>query len=352
MNYITINKNKYSFSSLGYSEIDKKNLTDEEEIAINLIQKWQNGEQNFEFFTSGSTGQPKKIELSRKILTYSALETLRYLKIRSGSALLCISPKFVGGTMVIIRALVGKLHLEIMPASSDFTPVDKHYTLTSMVPLQIENILANYPEKLNQFDHILIGGAPLDPMSEERLLKLKPESKIYVTFGMTETASHVAIRPIGKDFFQTIGDIQIDSDENDRLLLKGSVTDNQWIHTNDVVEIKSVDRFQWIGRADFIINSGGFKVNPEKVEKHLKTHFPNRNIMISGLPDKKLGEKVICIVEGNPFEWDINKIHDGLHRYEMPRKVYFMDRFEQTSSGKIDRLKTINILLNQLSHEP
>ena len=85
---------------------------------------------------------------------------------------------------------------------------------------------------------------------------------------MTETASHVAIKTIGEDYYSTMGDLEINIDERGCLKLRGTITNNKFIQTNDIVEIKK-NKFKWIGRADWVINSGGVKIFPENLERRI-----------------------------------------------------------------------------------
>lgn len=344
MNYLKLRNDNLPIDFIINSENVKKKLTKEEEYTIKFIKDWKKGRKFFEFMSSGSTGRPKKISLSRKVLEYSAFQTLNALKIKSpGILLLCIPPQFMGGTMVIVRSLVGNLDLEVI-SPENLMDASQTYELVSLVPLQIQKILRTCPLQLDKFKNILIGGAPLHPSLENLLLNDPVTSNIYVTFGMTETASHFALRKIGDPYFKTIGDIRIQTDENNCLMVNGMVTGEKWLKTNDIVKIVASDSFQWLGRNDFVINSGGFKVHPEKVESLLSNHLTGRNYMITGIDDNTLGQKVICLIEGEPCEVKVN--FNEFHRYERPKEFHFIPTFKYTDSGKIDRIKTKNLFLH------
>ena len=91
------------------------------------------------------------------------------------------------------------------------------------------------------------------------------------------------------------------------------------IKTNDVVKLISSKNFIWIGRKDFIINSGGIKINPEKIEKKISSHFTNKFI-ISSLNDKFLGEKVAIVFEKS-IPKNYNIAIESLEKYEKPKIV-------------------------------
>ena len=156
---------------------------------------------------------------------------------------------------------------------------------------------------------------------------------------MTETASHIALKNLteGEKTFQTLGDIQIDLDQRHCLRLCGTLTHNNWIQTNDIVELISADRFRWLGRADFVINSGGVKIHPEIIEAELSNQL-KIPFFVAGIPDKEFGQKVILVVESQEYpQIDWSKIE----RYQRPKETYALPQFEWTESGKINRKATL-----------
>jgi O-succinylbenzoic acid--CoA ligase len=109
------------------------------------------------------------------------------------------------------------------------------------------------------------------------------------------------------------------------------------------VSVIDATHFEWLGRYDNIINSGGIKLIPEQIEKKLSQFIPN-SFFTTGLPDKKLGEKLVLIIEGNPI--DLPDFSSMLSKYEIPKEIFYLKQFIRTNSGKIKRNDTIK-LLNQ-----
>ena len=100
-----------------------------------------------------------------------------------------------------------------------------------------------------------------------------------------------------------------------------------------------------------MINSGGVKIIPEKVEAVVATIFnklnlPNR-FFIAGLPNAQLGEAVTLVVEGmltkDETESLTHALSQTLSRYENPKAIYCLEKFIYTNSGKINRPETISI---------
>jgi O-succinylbenzoic acid--CoA ligase len=115
----------------------------------------------------------------------------------------------------------------------------------------------------------------------------------------------------------------------------------------------SPQTFRWIGRWDNVINTGGIKVIPEVLEGKLARIFSRLNIhrryFIAGRPDPALGSHVALIIEGDPLtpeavEMLQKEIVNILLKFENPRQILFVKRFHDTSSGKINRMETLNQL--------
>jgi o-succinylbenzoate---CoA ligase len=308
---------------------------------LRLITYWFSDQDTFVFETSGSTGSSKQITIERKKIQYSTKATFDAIDPdgKISSSLLCIDPQFIGGAMVVFRALIMNHDLRVVEPSGnplESLKRDEKYDLASMVPLQYHN---SNIEDLNKIGNILIGGAPIRINVNAKL-----KSVVYSTFGMTETVSHIALKTIDTPVFHTTGDIIIDTNVNGTLRLNGTITDHKWLLTNDVVEKISTTEFIWIGRKDFIINSGGIKQNPETIESVLRKEI-KIPFLVSSLPDKLLGEKLILILEGH----QIQKIdYSDLTKFEVPKQIHILPKIPRTTSGKLDRNAARKILIEEL----
>lgn len=340
---ITIQGQQLTTDQIGNGSFEKNQFSQDSQHLLDFIQSWTKGNRDFTFETSGSTSKPKKIQLTKEILVYSAKETLKYLNFddrQHKPFLLPISPRFIGGMMVAVRALVSNSDLVVADPQKPIWPEARYFT-ASFVPLQIQKILQSDSQNLASVENILIGGAALDPILEEKLLQAN--TRCFHTYGMTETASHVALRPLGKATFHALGDAQFDLNDGGKLVISGTVTGNQPLATNDLVDIKDSQTFQWKGRGDFVINSGGYKIQPESVEARLSSQLV-APFIISSLPDAKFGNKVVLISE----ESERSLQFDDLHPYEKPKALFFRQQIAKTASGKPDRIKTRETLLKQI----
>ena len=317
-------------------------LTSEELWILEMAAKLQEGVADFSFQTSGSTGVPKIINLSKDQLIQSAETTLSHFSIKPGARfLLCIHPQFIGGAMQVVRAYVNQGQLDVLAPERILDIDHTKYDLVSMVPLQLNKLYKDLKSHLNDFNHLLIGGATMDPKLEQKIASdTSIITKIYATYGMTETASHIAVRRLGSHFFKRIGQLKISINDSSCLKIRGLITKNQWLQTQDIVELIDENTFKWLGRQDFMINSGGFKVHPEKIEHHLKKQT-DQPLMITSLPDEVLGQKVVLLLEGAlmpTFDYTT------LHPYEKPKKRLNLKKFIYTKNGKIDRKATRKLI--------
>lgn len=135
-------------------------------------------------------------------------------------------------------------------------------------------------------------------------------------------------------------------DERNCLVIKAPKVNDDPIVTNDVVKLFSDTEFEWLGRYDNVINSGGVKLFPEQIEAKLEPIMPSR-FFVAGLPDEKLGKKLVLLIEGT-LESDklFQKIKSlgTLQKFEVPKAIHVIPTFLETETGKIRRKQTLGII--------
>lgn len=309
--------------------------------ALVFINQWLSGVQDFEFKTSGSTGPSKNIQVQRNQIELSAKNTLGFLGLEQGQkALVCLNAEYVAGKMMIARSLIGSLEMHICdPSENPFAIYDVQFDFTAVVPLQLYKWLGNMQEYsgLQHVKTIIVGGAALGVALEQQCKVLT--GRIFETYGMTETLSHVAMREVGTQeaFAPVFEDLLLGQDERNCLKIKGAITQNEWLQTNDIVQLGSDNNFVINGRADFVINTGGVKVSPEAIERQIKLHLQLENeFVISSMPDDQLGEKLVLVIEAELSAINFSNF-DFLPKYMKPKKLVCLPEFPKTNSGKIDR---------------
>lgn len=351
MSKLIIDGNSYEIPDLVPGKLSIESNLGIEESVLSFIEDWHKEEASFEVITSGSTGPPKTLVITKNSMEESARMTANAINLKSGMiAMLAMNPEFIAGKMMIARALTLNMDLVIVPPSSNplknwnqSTKID----FIALVPLQIETLIdEGYSEQLNSIEAILVGAAPISPSLAGKIEKLK--TSVYHTYGMTETISHIAIRRLNgpeiSESYRVLDGIGIDTDSRGCLVISGRFLNGPVI-TNDQVKIISPHEFKWLGRLDNVINSGGVKINPEIIEPQIAQLLLSQNeqfkrLFLAGVPDDKLGEKMILFVEGslsNKKDILLNWLRSNLEAYHCPKDIIELEKFELTQSGKLNR---------------
>lgn len=310
---------------------------------VEFLEQFVKGEK-ISCLTSGTTGPPKTIFFDAEQLNRSASITLDFFQLNQGdTVLLPLSCKHIAGKMMVVRALVGKLNLSVIePVAKVREIVDAHYDFAVMVPLQVNSLLELKDQTSpSQFGKILLGGAEV---SHHLVHKIKgAELNVWQSFGMTETMSHFAMRQISpveqKNYFCLTG-FTIDNKFNSQLEVSNPALGINELQTNDVIEIHSNGTFNWMGRVDNVVNSGGYKLHPELIELKIKGLLDTTPVFILvGIPDDKFGEKLVLFYEGDVFvnDHDLTILKTELKTYEWPREFISTKVLDRTNSGKIIR---------------
>lgn len=354
-----LNGNTYSKKKL--QEVAEKIVgegEDYEQAIGNFLLNWLDESATLKVNTSGSTGKPKAITLKKQHMINSALATGEFFNLQEGNtALLCLPADYIAGKMMLVRALVLGLELDyVKPTMHPLKNTDKSYDFSAMAPLQLENSF----DKLEQVKTLIVGGAQISRNLERKVQD--NTTAIFETYGMTETITHIAVRKVNhktnvessavetssvnSGSFKTLPNIMLSKDDRDCLIINAPKVSDNPVITNDIVNLVSKTQFEWLGRHDNVINSGGIKLFPEQIEKKLSVII-NTRFFVAGIPDESLGQKLILIVEKEiDIEQLLQRIKDlpTIRKYEVPKKIYWFPKFKETESGKIQRIETINLI--------
>jgi len=310
-----------------------------EQVMGDFLLDWLDDKPFIKVKTSGSTGKPKSIKVQKQAMVNSAIATGDAFGLRPGfTALHCLPTNFIAGKMMLVRAMILGLELDVVePKSSLKIPQNKHYHFCAMIPLQLQNSL----DIAEQIDIIIVGGAPV---SQPLLKSIKPlTTKIFATYGMTETVSHIAIKPInGKcaesEHYKALTGVEISQNKKGCLVINAPHLSNGKIETNDVVELYSPTEFEILGRLDNVVN----KLHPEQIERKLQSYI-SQLFFVIGIPDDSLGEKLILVVEGDADNLS-KKAFENLDKYEVPKEIFSVNKFVETENQKIQRNKTLALI--------
>ena len=290
--------------------------------------------------TSGSTGTPKEIKLKKIDLISSSKLTADYFNLKPGDKVInCLPVEYIAGKMMLVRSLVLGLDLYLFPVnSSPIKQIQKNYDLIAFTPMQLENSILF----IDRIKNVLVGGSAVNENLKQKILNIN--TNVYETYGMTETITHIAVRNLtkGENEFTTLPGIEIGKRDN-CLFIKPNHLSIEMVQTNDIVQFTNKNKFLLIGRRDFIINSGGVKLNPEAIEKKLAKYI-SADFVISSIDNSKFGEVVALVFKKNIPD-NYSKAFTHLSKYEIPKEVLVIDNFPEIN-GKINRLKIRSIINN------
>jgi O-succinylbenzoic acid--CoA ligase len=338
--------NGESFSSVEVLKMHAKQLIEngkEDGISIgNFISEWLDENDFITVKTSGSTGTPKEIKLQKKHVFNSANATVTYFDLRENTkALLCLPSEYIAGKMMLVRAMIAGWYLHTTsPEKNPLENSDENFNFTAMVPYQVFHSLKD----LHKVKKLIVGGGAVPLELEQQLQKVN--TQVFATYGMTETISHIAVRPLNGSeksaVFSALPKVNFSQTENDCLQIHAPEISEETVATNDVVELISPTSFKFLGRIDNMINTGGVKVHPEDIEEKISLHL-KQPFFIASEKDIALGERVILIIESEKqlqLE-DYSEVFEMLSAYERPKKIYSIPQFFYTETGKIKRAEIL-----------
>lgn len=312
-----------------------------------FLSDWFNANDFVIVQTSGSTGKPKPILLKKEFMINSAKATGAFFDLEENTAaLLCLSTDYIAGKMMLVRALTLGWGIDVVAPASK-VEIEKEYDFSAMVPLQLRSSLGD----IHKIKKLIVGGGVVENDLIEAIQNLSTE--VLATYGMTETLTHIAVKKLNnvisndreKSHYKTLPNVQLLQDNRNCLVIDAPKVSTERIVTNDVIHLISETEFEWLGRYDNVINSGGVKLHPEKIEEKLSKIIINRFFVI-GIPDKRLGEKLILVIEGEEKNVTLKEVKNlkELSKYEVPKEVYFVDEFIETETKKIQRKKTLDLV--------
>lgn len=335
---------------LNFNELNSEN--DFEEKVISFLKNWFSDSKTVSVQTSGSTGTPKIFEIEKGKMRHSANMTCYFLGLKEGdTALLCLPVEYISGKMMLVRSLERKLNLLVeKPSITPLENVTEKIKFCAMTPLQVENSL----DKIHLIENLIIGGAAVSEHLKKKIFENLSTNnqqlsiKIFETYGMSETLSHIGLKeiyPHSEENFTIFEGVEITTDERGCLVISAPKLNSEILKTNDLVELKNKKQFRFLGRVDYVINSGGAKIFPEQLERLVKKEILNEVVFL-GIPDEVLGQKLIAVVEG---ENDENLKSQILNlkfekKFHKPKEIVFIEKIPRTPNGKVNRLELLKTL--------
>lgn len=323
-----------------------REIMSQESILRDFLEEWSAGK-GITVRTSGSTGPAKEILLPREQVERSARRTNSFFGINRKSRLHCaVSFNFIGGKMMIIRSLMAGCQLTFSEPSLAVNIEDgPAVSLMSVVPAQIPFILAN-PHKFNGVEKFLVGGSAIDDRLWDKIAMSHLDA--WESYGMTETASHIAVRRIvgsslNRPRFVPFRDIRLSLDGENCLCIEDRETK---VITNDISRLFPDGSFVIVGRRDDVIITGGVKVLPQEIEAILAPYLQplGTDFFISSAPDEVWTSKLVLLIVGDSdnLKHEVRHIVDSipldiLPKKKRPKDILIIPELPLTPSGKLKR---------------
>jgi acyl-coenzyme A synthetase/AMP-(fatty) acid ligase len=321
-----------------------KNIVDEKcDDVDDLIDKILNSKKTITFSTSGTTGKLKKIKQKVKHL-------IRNVKIdnnhRNDIWGLTYNPEKIASYHVLFQAILNKNKIIVLWDKEKKVIEDKLKEIThiSATPT-FYSLLINNEIVYPNIKQITVGGEISNNILFEKIKKIFPNSKLTNVYASTECGSLLSTH--GEYFKIPEKYINLIKIDNSELLIHKSLTgnlnkkkyDNDWYRTGDIVEYINETEFKIVNRKSDIINVGGFKVNPIKIENIVNKFDYVILSKVYGRKNSILGS-IVCMDVVLKYEVSIEKIKKDLlmkiNKYELPLKIYIVNNIE-TLNNKIVR---------------
>lgn len=303
--------------------------------------------------TSGTTGEPKGVELPATALVNSARATLARLNAQPGDRwLACLPPDHVAGAQVLVRSIVSGTDPTYLPASPGGFDVEAAYRsgaeFVSLVPTMLSRLVRACGD-LSVFRAVLLGGSAIPPILLQQAEAAG--ASVTTTYGMTETCGGciydgLPLEGIRAELSRD-GRIRLSGDTlfagyRLRPDLTSAAMDGGWLVTEDVGSWVH-GRLHVRGRADEVIVTGGYNVAPAEVAQLLARHPAISDVAVVGRPDPEWGERVTAVVV--PMDATAPPTLEDLREYtrrrapaqHAPHELDIVASIPLLSSGKPDR---------------
>ena len=301
--------------------------------------------------TSGTTGEPKGVELTHAAVRVSVQASISRLGCESGDKwLLCLPLHHVAGLLVLLRShALDSDPVVLRGFDVDGIAADTQASWISLVPTQLVQLL-DAGIDLSRFEAVLLGGGRIDDVLVARAEEAG--TRVVTSYGMTETCGGCVY-----DGWPLDG-VEIDITPDSRIAIRGPVLmrgyrgrpdltgrvfHEGWFVAPDRGRVTEDGRLEVLGRVDDIIVTGGENVSPHSVEAALARHPGVADVAVLGRPDERWGEIVTAlVVPGDPdappsLEELREHARATLPPHALPREVWTVPSLPRDAMGKVSQ---------------
>ncbi len=340
-------------------------------------------------FTSGTTSQPKAVELTHNNLTSYVTGTVEFASAEpTDAALICVPPYHIAGVSAALSNLYAGRKMVYLPVFDPQEWVDlvesEHVTSATVVPTMLDRIITVLQQgghQLSSLRNLAYGGSKVPLPLVRTALELLPHVGFVNAYGLTETSSTIAVLtpddhrdahgatdPAVVKRLGSVGqpvpsiEVQIRDEtgavlgpgETGELFVRGeqvsgrytgigSVLDeNGWFPTRDIAMLDG-DGYLFIGgRSDDTIIRGGENIAPAELEDVLIEHSHVRDVAVVGVEDPQWGQAIVAVIvpvagiDPDPEELR-EHVRKSLRGSRTPDRVVFRDELPTNATGKVLR---------------
>lgn len=338
----------------------------------------------FIFYTSGTTGKPKGVIYTNRMMFWNSLNTAVQLEITSGDHTVnALPPYHTSGWNVLLLPMlhrgarvdfIKKFKPKKLLRYLEKEPVSLFFAVPTMLRMMV-----NSPEfktfKANRLKYLIVGGESLSISMID--FWAKKNILIRQGYGLTEAGPSITSLhhhdalwkkgSIGKpNFYVDVKILKRDNEEVEtnvagELCLRGHIVTpgywnnsaytiekikEGWLHTGDIVRRDQEGFLYVLGRKDQIFISGGENIHPSEIERILYLHEGVQEAVVIGVEDIRWGEIGVAfiVLQNNQFgEKEIfTHLKQYLASYKIPKKVIFLESLPKSGIGKINRKELKN----------
>src|SRR5690554_328195 len=323
-----LNGKYYSVADILNFDVNTNDLNENQVQAIHFAAELFGDAEEITVLTSGSTGIPKNIKFANNSVITSAQATNDFFNLdKNAHAVLALPMKYIAGKMMVARSIVGRYNLVVLGPVSNPDLQDLKADFMPVTPFQMHRLIDTQPENLRNMGVFLIGGGEPD---NSLISKINAHNiSACASFGMTETLSHFALARltdlVDRPEYIALKGVELNVNKGNLLVNWRGLTKG-WLNTNDLVELTK-NGFRWLGRNDNLINSGGVKIIPERVE-HILHYLIPCSFFVGAIPHKSLGQELVLFAEAE-ITLDLNAVNWDF-KHQQPRKIVVVNPFSRT----------------------
>jgi len=338
------------------------------------------------YFTSGTTGIPKPILLTHANLVSACITENKHHHQTHDDIFLCIPPLYhtgakmhwfgsfiVGGKAVLLKGVLPEWIIEAVS--------EEKVTIVWLLVPWAQDILDSIESgiikledyELKQWRLMHIGAQPVPPSLISRWREYFPDQQYDTNYGLSESTGPGCVH-LGIENIHKVGAIGVPGygweakivddagnpvsvGEVGELIVKGPgvmkcyynnpeatarVLKDGWLYTGDMAKMDEDGFIYLVDRKKDVVICGGENIFPVEVENFLREHGAIKDAAVIGMPDRRLGEIPIAIVDikedKKVTEEEILAFCKSLPKYKRPRKIFF-DKVPRNATGKIEKPK-------------